>query len=435
MSNIKFEYSPTNWNSATRITPERLNKMENGFVQLATTLATVGKEITLLKEQIVSLQGSMQLWQQTTQNDIIKDMRQELKALDDQMNKRFLNIDDKIEGVIEAGAQAGATSANNFVRDKGYDIDVIKNWRVQKDKDDEARDSRLNLNDDWKSDYSNWRAENTATTKDLKTNLEAQTASIHEMTLIVGDAKTAAETAVTKATNAENTAANTAVSVENNIWGANKNFEKNFNDLLNSENTRSIINKNAKIAIGRTFGMNPSDDDDINTETLKNSLKAATTNSVSELGFAKADDVNAAITNTEERLNKATNQKLGTAFGMVVNEDDDVDMTALQTQLQNFAGSTLLTANIITDTTEGNQTLTQWLNNKQTAENDSFSAIINTLNQLTQDVADIKTKFNQHASNSTAHTSAGNLFEQVSTPGKVVYTPIGGFTPTITGKK
>lgn len=209
---------------------------------------------------------------------------------------------------------------------------------------------------------------------DTTTRISNQDALISGIDSIANEAKTTATAAANTATSAANTATTAANNVESKIWAGNQNLTNSFNTLLNGEGARSIISK-------------------------------------------------------------ATNQKLGTVFGLTVNEDDDVDMTALQTQLQNFAGSTLLTANIITDTTEGNQTLTQWLNNKQTAENDSFSAIINTLNQLTQDVADIKTKFNQHASNSTAHTSAGNLFEQVSTPGKVVYTPIGGFTPTITGKK
>ena len=93
----------------------------------------------------------------------------------------------------------------------------------------------------------------------------------------------------------------------------------------------------------------------IRGENFNTLLSAAATG----LGFAKTADVDKKIIDAETAINKATNQKLGTAFGLTVNDDDDIDMTALQTQLQNFAGSTLLTANIISDETEGNQTLTQ----------------------------------------------------------------------------
>lgn len=151
-----------------------------------------------------------------------------------------------------------------------------------------------------------------------------------------------------------------------------------------------------------------------------------------QLGFAKTTDVNTAIADTEARVNKATNQKLGTAFGLTVNGDADVDMTALQTQLQNFAGSTLLTANIISDGTEGNQTLTQWLNNKQTIENTNFTDIANRLTQLANDITDIKNKLNTHAANANAHsTTSGGLFDNVTGYDGPIYHPIGGFTPNI----
>lgn len=49
MSNIKFEYTPTSWATSTSITPERLNKIENAFVQLSTVVNAITVELDQLK--------------------------------------------------------------------------------------------------------------------------------------------------------------------------------------------------------------------------------------------------------------------------------------------------------------------------------------------------------------------------------------------------
>lgn len=91
----------------------------------------------------------------------------------------------------------------------------------------------------------------------------------------------------------------------------------------------------------------------IRGENFNTLLSAAATG----LGFAKTADVEdkirleteareTALTNAEERLEKATNRKLGTAFGMDIKDGEDVQPAALQTQLQGFASASLLNAGV-----------------------------------------------------------------------------------------
>ena len=54
------------------------------------------------------------------------------------------------------------------------------------------------------------------------------------------------------------------------------------------------------------------------------------------------------------------------------------------------------------------------------------------LTQLAEDISDIKTKLNEHASSTTAHTStSGGLFDNVDFAGDVGLQIGGGFTPNI----
>lgn len=80
----------------------------------------------------------------------------------------------------------------------------------------------------------------------------------------------------------------------------------------------------------------------IRGENFNTLLSAAATG----LGFAKTEDVDAKITQAETAINKATNQKLGTAFGIDIKEGEDVQPAALQTQLQGFASASLLNAGV-----------------------------------------------------------------------------------------
>ena len=203
-------------------------------------------------------------------------------------------------------------------------------------------------------------------------NLQAferdSTTALTDMQTRITNAETTANDAKT-----ESSAATSRIALNQNEWST---FKTNMESTLTNNNTTiallggqiASLDIDNKINTVRTGLENSIAAINIpSTSSIAAELKTLgfmketdlTADKISTLGFAKGVEVEERVIQAETEINKATNQKLGTAFGLTVNDDDDVDMTALQTQLQNFAGSTLLTANIISDATEGNQTLTQ----------------------------------------------------------------------------
>jgi hypothetical protein len=87
MSNIKFEYTPTSWATSTRITPERLNKMENAFVQLSTVVSAITVELNELKETLNGLTRNLNTWQNNVKLEIEEAATQIVTLASDNINQ------------------------------------------------------------------------------------------------------------------------------------------------------------------------------------------------------------------------------------------------------------------------------------------------------------------------------------------------------------
>lgn len=87
MSNIKFEYTPTSWATSTRITPERLNKMENAFVQLSTVVSAIKVELNQLQTELRGLTQNLNTWQNNIKIEIEETANQIVTLASDNINQ------------------------------------------------------------------------------------------------------------------------------------------------------------------------------------------------------------------------------------------------------------------------------------------------------------------------------------------------------------
>lgn len=380
MAELKtFSYTPTNWiDGRTAVTAARLNNIENALLSLQDIINEQQVYIQTLETRLAAtISAQVAKAQATITSKVNSDVESKFILANTEwgeLRDRLAEEQEVIRGELKTEAQVFYQDhVNEYVSTAGR----LENSVLQINQNNDALSSRCAALENGQSTVSSWISEQEDTN-----NPNSWHSRIQQTLALAQEASTKSESAVNKSTAAENV----ATQAKNNA--------------------------------------------DLQALFADNNLNARVVALFAQNNVATKTDVDQKITDAETAINKATNQKLGTAFGLTVNEDDDVDMTALQTQLQNFAGSTLLTANIITDETEGNQTLTQWLNNKQSIENTNFTNISAKLNQIADEISDIKTKFNEHITNTHGSTTSDDVFGTVDFAGNANIQIGGGFSPT-----